>query len=105
MPKAVQIGLWCTIVGIALTVQGCWDDPHEKLTFIGEGGCRTADGSEGQYTTVAAASADECEAQCFSAETTCKAIEYNSVYNVCEVHDRPITDYAQYAGVSCYAMK
>ena len=47
MLKSGRIGLWCAIVGVALAAQGCRDDGQDRLTLLGEGGCRTADGGEG----------------------------------------------------------
>jgi hypothetical protein len=52
------------MVGIALVIQGCWQQEEDRLVHLGEDGCRTADGSEGEYTVVSARSSEECEAQC-----------------------------------------
>ena len=60
MPKVVRIGTLFAIVAIALTAQGCWDEQPHELTFLGEGGCRTADGGEGELVTVAASSSAAC---------------------------------------------
>jgi hypothetical protein len=104
MPKAVRIGAWLTVVSMALLAQGCWEDQQDKLTLLGEGGCRTADGGEGDYANVAAASAAECEAQCFAGEKPCTAVEFNGNNNDCEIHHQPITTFKQFDGVSCYVV-
>ncbi|HEX5077976.1 MAG TPA: PAN domain-containing protein [Geminicoccaceae bacterium] len=104
MPKVIRIGALFAIVGIALTAQGCWDENPHELTFLGEGGCRTADGGEGPHVTLAASSSDECQAHCFSGKQACVAVEFNSTNNSCEIHSKPITSFAKAAGVSCYVV-
>jgi PAN domain len=105
MPKARRVGLWLAIVGFALAAQGCWDDGQESLTLLGEGGCRAADGGEGGPSTIQVASTEECEAQCFTEETPCAAVEYNSNNGACEIHREPIARFEQVDGVACYAMR
>jgi hypothetical protein len=100
MPEAKQIGVWFAIVGIALMVQGCWEDQH--LALLGDGGCRTADDRHGDHTTLSQVAFDECQAQCFSDNGTCTAIEYTTEGGVCEIHSEPITKYAKSKGVACY---
>jgi len=104
MLKARRIGRWLAIVGLALAVQGCWDE-QESLTLLGEGGCRTADGGHGDSSTVQVASAEDCEAQCSGGEVSCTAVEYNSNNGLCEVHRAPITRFEHVEGVACYAMR
>jgi hypothetical protein len=105
MPKAGKIGLWIMMVGIALVAQGCWDEQPAGLALLGNGGCRMADGSEGRPTTIGAESPDECQAQCFTGETACVAVEYNANDSRCEVHHEPITKFEKVEGVACYVMK
>jgi hypothetical protein len=104
MLKARRIGRWLVIVGVALAAQGCWEE-QERLTLLGEGGCRTADGGHGDSWTVKAGSAEECEAQCSAGGTPCTAVEYNSNDGACEVHRAPIARFEHVAGVACYAMR
>lgn len=105
MAKAGKIGAWITVVGIALVAQGCWEEQPAGLTFLGDGGCRMADGGEGEPTTIAVASSDECQAQCFGGETPCAAVEYNANNSHCEIHSQPITRFEKVEGVACYVMK
>ncbi len=104
MPEAVRIGVWLTVVSMALMAQGCWDDQQAELTLLGEGGCRTADGGEGESSNVLTASADECEAQCFAGEKPCAAVEFNGNNNQCEIHRQPITSVEKVEGVFCYVV-
>jgi PAN domain len=104
MAKAFRAVLWITVVGIALAAQGCWDDKPE-LTLLGEGGCRAADGSEGEARVVGASSPDECQAQCFVGQESCVAVEYNANNNMCEIHSVPITHVEKVEGVTCYVVK
>ena len=104
MLKSGRIGLWCAIVGVALTAQGCRDDGQDRLT-LGEGGCRTAAGGEGTPSPIQMASAQACEAQCFAEETPCAAVEYNANNGICEVHREPIAKFEHVEGVACYAMR
>jgi len=105
MLEAGRIGLVCAIVGVALAAQGCWDDGQEKLTLLGEGGCRAADGGHGDPRTVPVASAEDCEAQCFAEATPCVAVEYSSNNGACEIHREQITRFEHVEGVVCYAMR
>jgi hypothetical protein len=102
---AVRIGSWLAIVGVALMMQGCWDEQEDRLTLLGEGGCRAADGGEGEPAYTQATSAEECEAQCFVGETPCTAVEYNANNGTCEVHHQPITKFEKVEGVVCYDMR
>jgi hypothetical protein len=42
MPKAIRIGLWCTVIGLALALQSCREDEqgrpliHEKGSYQGQ---------------------------------------------------------------------
>jgi hypothetical protein len=104
------------MAGILPQVQGCWQDeqlrqharavPHaqlqDRLTLLGEGGCRTADGEQGEYTTISAVAFDECKAKCSEVNGQCTALEYNRNNGICEIHSEPITSFEGVAGVSCY---
>jgi hypothetical protein len=105
MPKAKQMVAWLAVLGIALAVQGCWEDEENRLTLLGDGGCRTADGGEGQPTHISGASLDACKARCFDADAPCIAVEYNANNNNCEIHSGPITTYEKIEGVECYVSR
>jgi hypothetical protein len=105
MPELRPVGVWFGIAGIALATQGCWENDEVQLTLLGEGACRTFDGGEGQYETVAEASEDACKARCFTVNEPCSAVEFNSNDDSCEVHFQPIDKYEKQAGVTCYVMK
>lgn len=102
MPKARQVAGGLVIAGIALMMQGCWEDEQDRLILLGEGGCRTADGSEGAYITISAVSFNQCEAKCFDVNGQCTALEYNTNNSNCEIHSAPITSFEEVTGVSCY---
>jgi hypothetical protein len=102
MLKARQFAGSLVIAGVALSVQGCWEDEQQNLTLVGEGGCRLADGSGGHPIYIAGLSLDQCEANCFNGDGKCTAVEYNSNNNQCEVHSEPIANYQKVAGVFCY---
>jgi hypothetical protein len=105
MPNAGRMVLWFAIVVFALAAQGCWDDGDEHLTLLGEGGCRTADGGEGDPSTVEATSVEDCQTECFAGVTRCAAVEYNANDGMCEVHHKPIASFEHVEGVTCYAMR
>ena len=105
MHKAGLIGLFCAIIGVALGAQGFWGDGQDRLTVLGEGGCRTADVGEGNPSYLQVASAKECEAQCFVGEAPCAAFEYSANNGMCEVHREPIASFEHVEGVTCYAMR
>jgi hypothetical protein len=105
MPKIGQIGACLAVVGIALAVQGCWGEDEQRLTLLGDGGCRTAEGGEGNQVPVSVASVDECKAKCFNENGSCAAVEYNASSDACEIHSAPITTYEQVDGVECYALR
>ena len=100
MPDSRCIARWLAITGVALMLQGCWDD--EQLTLLGEGGCRSADGSEGNPTYVSGVSIDQCQSKCFNGQANCTAVEYNTNNGQCEVHSDPIIKHEEVAGVFCY---
>ena len=100
-----QAVAWFAIVGIGLAVQGCWENGQDQLTLLGDGGCRTADGKEGQHTFVKEASLDACKARCFGANGPCTAIEFNTNNSHCEVHSEPITSFEKVEGVTCHVVK
>jgi PAN domain len=102
MPKSKQVAGWLAVVGVALVVQGCGEDEQDRLTLLGRGGCRTADGSEGQYETLFGVSLDACKAQCFGENGPCTAVEYNSNNSSCEIHSEPITTFKEVENVECY---
>jgi hypothetical protein len=96
-----QASAWFVIVGVALAVQGCWENEPAQLTLLGDGGCRTADGTEGEYTVVRETSEDACKARCFGGNAPCTAIEFNTNNGQCEVHTHPIKKYEKVEGVTC----
>lgn len=102
MRKAKHLAAWLAVVGFALVVQGCEKDKEDRLTLLGDGGCRTDDGGDGQPQYIPGLSLDACKAQCFATDTPCTAIEYNTNNSNCEVHSQPITRFAETAGVACY---
>jgi PAN domain len=93
------------MVGIALVIQACWQQEEDRLAHLGEGGCRTADGSEGEYTVASARSSEACEAQCRDTNGRCTAVEYNDNNRQCEIDHQPIAKYEQVEGVACYVRK
>ena len=101
MSKARQLAGWLMITAFALVVQGCWEQ-EEQITFVGEGGCRIADGGEGEHSTISAQSVDQCEARCLATNGECVGFEYNSNNNACEIHYEPIATFENVAGVFCY---
>ena len=101
MLKVRQAGAWFAIAGIALAGQGCWENEQDQLTLLGGGGCRTADGTEGEYTVIRETSEDWCKARCFGANGPCTAVEFNTNNGQCEVHTQPITRYEKVEGVTC----
>jgi PAN domain len=105
MLRVRRVRLWFAIAGIAVALQGCWENDEDQLTLLGDGGCRTADGREGEHTVVSQASHDACKAQCFVANEPCTAVEFNSNNGNCEVHSEQITKYEKVEGVACYVMK
>ena len=105
MPKAGKIAVCGVIAGIALVVQGCWEDDERRLTLLGGGGCRTADGGEGAPATISVASVDECGSRCFGENGSCAAVEFDGNNNACEIHSAPITTFEKVEGVECYAIR
>ena len=103
MRKAKQIGPWLAVGAIVLALQGCWGDEQDQLTLLGDGGCRTADGGDGEPQYVSGLSLDACKARCGDGgDTACTAIEYNTGNGICEVHSKPITIFNAVDGVACY---
>jgi hypothetical protein len=100
-----KIGTCLAVVGIALAAQGCWEDEEQRLTLLGNGGCRTADGGQGYPATVSVASVDECKARCFGENGSCAAVEFNANNDACEIHSAPITKFESVEGVACYAIR
>jgi len=101
---ASRIGVGFAVVGIALMVQGCWGEEQDQLTFLGDGGCRTADGGEGEPTYFSGMSLDECKTQCFGENGPCAAVEFNANNGNCEVHFQRITKFEAVEGVACYVV-
>ena len=52
MFKVRQVGVGLVIIGIAVTVQGCWEKDEDQLTLLGAGGCRTGNGDNGSRTYI-----------------------------------------------------
>ncbi|HEX2336853.1 MAG TPA: PAN/Apple domain-containing protein [Hyphomicrobiaceae bacterium] len=100
-----QVGVGLVIVGIALTVQGCWEKDEDRLTLLGDGGCRTADGGDGSPTYISGVSLEGCKQHCFGNGEPCAAIEFNSNNSMCEVHSEAITRVEPVEGVACYVLK
>jgi PAN domain len=86
-------------------IAGLLGKDEDQLTLLGDGGCPTADGREGEHTAVSQASDDACKAQCFVANEPCRAVGFNSNNGNCEIHSEPITKYEKVDGVACYVMK
>lgn len=105
MAKKEYVGICLLVAGIALAVQGCWEDDQNRLTLLGEGACRTADGGEGEPKFISAVSLDACKAACFNGAAPCAAVEYNANNSNCEVHFEPITKFEEVEGVSCYVVR
>lgn len=105
MPRAKQMAAWLAVVGVALAVQGCGEDEQDRLTLLGKGGCRTADGGEGQHGTLSGVSLDACKALCFGENGPCTAVEYNTNNSNCEIHSEPITTFKEVEGVECYVSR
>jgi PAN domain len=105
MREAKHIATWLAVVSLVLAVQGCWGDQQDRLTLLGNGGCRTADGGDGNPKYIPGLSLDTCKARCFETDTPCTAIEYNTKNSNCEVHSQPITRFAETKGVACYVFK
>jgi hypothetical protein len=105
MVEKRHIWICLVVAGIALAVQGCWEDKPDELTLLGEGGCRTADGGEGDPRYVSGLSLDACKAECFNGDVSCAAVEYNANNSNCEVHSGQITKFEDVEGVSCYVVK
>ena len=105
MSLGKHVSAYLAVVGLALAVQGCWDDKEDRLTLLGDGGCRTADGGDGQPKYVPGVTLDTCKTRCFDTDTPCTAIEYNTKNSNCEIHSQPITRFAEAAGVACYVLK
>ena len=103
--KASQLVLVWTIAGIALVAAACGEGDQGGLTLLGEGGCRVADGGEGEPASRTAASWEECAARCSNGGGACTALEYNSNTGLCEVHSEPITTFEPVAGVMCYVVE
>jgi hypothetical protein len=99
-----QVGVGLVIVGIALTVQGCWENDEDQLTLLGDGGCRTADGDDGSATYISGTSLESCRQHCFENDELCTAIEFNSNNSRCEVHSESITRVEPVKGVACYVL-
>ena len=105
MFKVRQVGFGFVILGIALTVQGCWEKDADQLALLGDGGCRTADGGDGSPTYVAGMSLEECKQHCFGNGEPCTAIEFDSSNGMCELHSEAITRVEPVEGVACYVLK
>jgi hypothetical protein len=102
MPKARQISGWVVIAGVGLLGQGCWEDAQDRVTLLGEGGCRIADGGEGDPIHLSGLSSDQCQARCFDENGKCTAVEYNVNNGQCEIHSDPVVKYEGVEGVFCY---
>jgi hypothetical protein len=105
MFKVRHVGFGLVIVGMALTVQGCWEKDEDRLTLLGDGGCRTADGGDGSPTYIAGVSLEGCKQHCFANGAPCAAIEFNAKNNMCEVHSKAMTRVEPVEGVACYVLK
>jgi hypothetical protein len=87
--------------------QGCGEKEEkdkDQLTLLGEGGCRTADGGQGQSTSFSEKSEDACKAKCFANGKPCAAVEFNSNEGMCEIHSQPIAKFEAVQGVFCYVV-
>jgi hypothetical protein len=105
MLKLRQAGVWLAIAGIALALQGCWENEEPQLTLLGNGGCRTADGTEEKYNVMTEVSLDACKERCFGENGSCTAVEFNTANSHCEVHSAPITRFERVEGVTCHVLR
>jgi len=105
MLKVREAGVWLAMVGVALAVQGCWENEQDQLTLLGNGGCRTADGSVGNPKTTTGISLDTCRALCDDGDVSCVAVEYSANTETCEIHSEPITKFERIEGVVCYVVE
>ncbi len=104
MLKARQMGVSLAIIGLSLLVQNCGEDDRDGLTLLGNGGCRTADGGEGNPTFFEV-SLDACKTKCFEDDGKCTAVEYNANNSNCEIHSEPITKFEEVDNVECYVVR
>jgi hypothetical protein len=100
-----HVGFGLVIVGMALTVQGCWEKDEGSLTLLGDGGCRTADGGDGSPTYIGGLTLEDCKQRCFANGEPCAAIEFNANNSMCEVHSQDMTRVEPVDGVACYVVK
>ena len=105
MPKAERIGVSLAIAGVVLALQGCWEDDQDRLTLLGAGACRVADGSGGHPKNITGVSLKACRALCFVGDLSCVAVEYNGNNEACEIHSKPVTKFERVEGVQCYVIK
>jgi PAN domain len=97
-----QIAGGFVLAGVAPLVQGWSKGEQDQLALLGEGGCRLADGGEGNPVHLAGLSSERCQAECISQNGKCSAVEYNTNNGQCEVHSEPIVKFEAVEGVFCY---
>ena len=100
MPDARYIA-GCVLVVAVTMLQGCWDD-ERQFTLLGEGGCRTTEGGDGNPVYFAGLSSEQCQAQCSAENGGCTAFEYNSTNSLCEIHEQAIVKVEGVDGVFCH---
>jgi hypothetical protein len=97
-----QVAGGFVLAGVAPLVQAWSQDEQDQFTLLGEGGCRLADGGEGNPVHLAGLSYEQCQAECTSENGECSAVEYNTNNAQCELHSGTIVKFEEIEGVFCH---
>jgi hypothetical protein len=97
-----QIAGGFVLAEVAPLVQGWSKGEQDQLALLGEGGCRLADGGEGNPVHLAGLSYEQCQAECTSENGECSAVEYNTNNGQCELHSGTIVKFEEIEGVFCH---
>jgi hypothetical protein len=104
--RSAAIALCSFAVFAAVPAGGPSADIAETYVRLGNGGCRTAQGTMGKYATVEKVSFNECRRHCDEApkyDKRCWGIEYNSSTGYCELHTTEVAYASGGSGPSaCY---